>query len=84
MVLYCFWFFFIFTFYFCKLTEFFEARDYVESSLSFNINRNVNLFETTIRVMGGLLSAYHLSGDAMFLRKAEELGTILLAGFKSP
>ncbi|CAL8106969.1 unnamed protein product [Orchesella dallaii] len=64
--------------------EYFEARDWVDNSLSFDVNRNVNLFETTIRVMGGLLSAYHLSGDEMFRQKAEDLGTILLAGFKSP
>ncbi|ODN06102.1 Endoplasmic reticulum mannosyl-oligosaccharide 1,2-alpha-mannosidase [Orchesella cincta] len=64
--------------------EYFEARDWVDNSLSFDLNRNVNLFETTIRVMGGLLSAYHLSGDEMFRHKAEDLGNILLAGFKSP
>lgn len=30
----------------------------------FSICAQVNLFETTIRVLGGLLSAYHLSGGA--------------------
>ena len=33
-------------------------------------NRDVNLFETTIRTLGGLLSAYHLSEDQIFLNKA--------------
>ena len=33
-------------------------------------NVDVNLFETTIRVLGGLLSAYHLSNDEVFLDKA--------------
>jgi hypothetical protein len=64
--------------------EFFEARDWVEESLSFDVGKNVNLFETTIRVLGGLLSAYHLSGEQVFLNKAEELGNILLVGFKTP
>jgi mannosyl-oligosaccharide alpha-1,2-mannosidase len=64
--------------------EFFEARDWVEDSLNFEGSKNVNLFETTIRVMGGLLSAYHLSGDQMFLKKAEQLGSILHVAFKSP
>ena len=32
--------------------------------------QDVNLFETTIRVLGGLLSAYHLSNDTLFLDKA--------------
>lgn len=31
-------------------TEFKEAKDWVESSLDFNGNTNVNLFETTIRL----------------------------------
>jgi hypothetical protein len=38
---------------------------------------DVNLFETTIRVLGGLLSAYHLSdGDPLYRDKADvNLGT---------
>lgn len=51
--------------------EFQEARDWVETSLNIDRNKNtVSLFETTIRVLGGLLSAYHLSGDRVFLDKA--------------
>lgn len=51
-------------------TEFAEARDWVEKELSFDKNVDVNLFETTIRVLGGLLSTYHLTGDQLFLDKA--------------
>ena len=44
--------------------EFLEARDWVEHSLALNSDTDVNLFETTIRVLGGLLAAFHLSaGD---------------------
>lgn len=50
--------------------EFAEARGWVEEELSFNKNMDVNLFETTIRVLGGLLSTYHLTGDQLFLEKA--------------
>ncbi|KAH8382496.1 hypothetical protein KR009_003891 [Drosophila setifemur] len=64
--------------------EFKEARDWVEHSLRFDTKRDVNLFEVTIRVLGGLLSAYHLSGDTMFLEKAAELGNRLLPAFLSP
>ncbi|CAI0548505.1 unnamed protein product [Linum tenue] len=41
-----------------------EAGSWVETHLSDLIRKKgqVNLFETTIRVLGGLLSAYHLSG----------------------
>lgn len=66
------------------MDEFQEARDWIEKYLLFNQNRNVNLFEVTIRVLGGLLSSYHLSGDEMFLQKAVELGNRLLPCFNSP
>lgn len=42
----------------------------MENSLVFTLNRDVNLFEVTIRVLGGLLATYHLSGDILFLNKA--------------
>lgn len=51
-------------------TEFLEAKIWIEKNLVFTSNRDVNLFEVTIRVLGGLLSAYHLSGDKVFLNKA--------------
>lgn len=60
------------------LAEFQEARDWVKNSLKFDINRDVNLFEVTIRVMGGLLSTYHLSGDSMFLEKAVNLIFVII------
>ena len=65
-------------------TEFKEARDWVDNSLDFSIDKDVNLFETTIRVLGGLLSAYHLSKDNVFLEKATDVGTRLMGSFTSP
>ena len=62
---------------FLFLTEFKEAREWVDKSLSFNINRDVNLFEVTIRILGGLLSTYHLSGDKMFMKKAVSVFCIM-------
>ncbi len=52
------------------LVEFAEARNWVEKELTFDKNVDVNLFETTIRILGGLLSTYHLTGDQLFLEKA--------------
>ncbi|XP_049960338.1 endoplasmic reticulum mannosyl-oligosaccharide 1,2-alpha-mannosidase isoform X1 [Schistocerca serialis cubense] len=63
--------------------EFAEARNWVAENLHFDINRDVNLFEVTIRVLGSLLSTYHLSGDKMFLDKAVDLGTRLLPCFST-
>lgn len=64
--------------------EFDEARNWIDQHLRFDVNRDVNLFEVTIRVLGGLLSTYHLSGDKMFLDKALDLGQRLLPCFDSP
>lgn len=60
------------------IAEFNEARLWVRDSLSFNGNRDVNLFETTIRILGGLLSTYHLSADSLFLEKAVCFEKLLL------
>ena len=50
--------------------EFQEARDWVANKLVIEQNRDVNLFETTIRVLGGLLTTYHFTDDKIFLDKA--------------
>jgi hypothetical protein len=56
-------------------TEFKEARDWLAENLDFEkVKRRVSFFETTIRALGGLLSAYDLSEDAVFLTKAQDLG----------
>jgi mannosyl-oligosaccharide alpha-1,2-mannosidase len=44
----------------------------------------VNVFETTIRYLGGFLSAYDLSGDERLLSKAREVGDMLYAAFDTP
>lgn len=44
----------------------------------------VNVFETTIRYLGGFISAYDLSGDERLLTKAIELGEMLLVAFDTP
>ena len=61
--------------------EFQKARDWVATELSFDKNRDVSTFETSIRIFGGLLSAYDLSHDKMFLEKAKDIGDRLLKAF---
>lgn len=61
--------------------EFQRARDWVAEKLNVRPNINVSVFETTIRCLGGLLSAYDLSKDRVFLDKARLLGDALLAAF---
>ncbi|XP_077302061.1 alpha-Mannosidase class I b [Arctopsyche grandis] len=73
------------TAYIMGLTEEYkEAKDWVATKLSFDVNKDVNLFEVTIRVLGALLSNYHLTGDSMFLDKAVDLGERLLPAFETP
>lgn len=64
---------------YCFVPEFEEARTWVATELTFNKNVDVNLFESTIRILGGLLSTYHLTGDAMFLDKAVSPPCVLIS-----
>jgi len=64
--------------------EFWEARDWVRDHLNHDNVATVSVFETTIRSLGGLLSAYDLSDDITFLNKADDLGSRLLKAFDSP
>ncbi|XP_060697308.1 mannosidase, alpha, class 1B, member 1b isoform X1 [Hemiscyllium ocellatum] len=64
--------------------EFEEAKKWVLTDLNLGKNVDVNLFETTIRILGGLLSIYNLTGDQVFLDKASELGNRLMPAFDTP
>lgn len=44
----------------------------------------INVFETNVRHLGGLLGAYDLSGDQRLLDKAVEVGDMLYAAFDTP
>src|SRR4051812_2767388 len=58
-----------------------EAKQLILSQLNFDIDDRVQLFEITIRLLGGLQSAYELDGDKRFLALAEDLGDRLLPAF---
>ncbi|CAL5346310.1 unnamed protein product [Camellia sinensis] len=75
-----------------------EAGSWIEKNLPERISQKgqVNLFETTVRVLGGLLSAYHLSGAEqgknlihkgpkliVYLENARNLADHLLLAFNS-
>ncbi|XP_070620346.1 mannosyl-oligosaccharide 1,2-alpha-mannosidase IC [Erythrolamprus reginae] len=65
--------------------EFQEAKDWVENSFDLNVhNGEASLFEVNIRYVGGLLSAYYLTGEEVFKSKALELGEKLLPAFNTP
>jgi len=60
-----------------------EAKKLIFEKLNFNKNISVQNFEITIRLLGGLISAYQLDGNKRFLELAEDLGNRLLPVFNS-
>jgi mannosyl-oligosaccharide alpha-1,2-mannosidase len=65
--------------------EFAEAVD-AALTIDFSIAsfEEINVFETTIRYLGGLLSAYDLCGDSRLLDKSLELADMLYVAFDTP
>src|SRR5204862_5054913 len=61
-----------------------KAKALIVNDLSFDRDMYVKNFEIAIRLLGGLLSSYQLTGDKRLLQLAEDLGTRLLPAFNSP
>ena len=61
-----------------------SVREFIVTHLSFDHDIYVKNFEITIRLLGGLLSSYQLTGDERLLKLADDLGTRLLPAFNSP
>lgn len=78
-------------------TEVAHAREWIATNLTYDQNHDVSTFETTIRMLGGLLSAHYLSStfpdmaplgkvgsDDLYLEKATDLADRLLGAYDSP
>ena len=65
-------------------TEARQAQELIDHRLSFDHDMFVNKFEVTIRLLGGLLSAYQLTHDPRLLELADDLGRRLRPVFNSP
>lgn len=63
--------------------QFDRASEWVGKNMNRRIYKSgfISLFETTIRNMGGLLSAYYLSGQKQLLQAAKDLGEALSPAF---
>lgn len=61
-----------------------KTKEYIVKNLSFDKNFDVQNFEITIRILGGLISCYQLTNDKRLLDMAKDLGTRLLPVFDSP
>jgi mannosyl-oligosaccharide alpha-1,2-mannosidase len=67
----------------CDLhNEYKEAASYVLNNLSFDKVMKISLFESNIRIVGGLLSVFGLTGDGRFASKAFDLAQRYLSTFK--
>ena len=73
-----------------------HAREWIHDSLDYDQDHDVNTFESTIRMLGGLLSAHYLStefdtyaavddnfGDDLYIEKATDLADRLLGAYHS-
>lgn len=61
-----------------------DARQLIFDRLNFDVDDDVLVFEVTIRLVGGLLSAYEMDGDKRFLSLAQELADRLAKAFDTP
>lgn len=73
-------------------TELADARKWVQRKLTWDQEQDVNTFETTIRMLGGLLSAHYLATqipgassqrDYVYLNKSIDLADRLLGAYES-
>lgn len=65
--------------------EYDQARAWIEHDFNPNgADFDLSLFEVTIRLLGGLLSAHALTGDKLFYEKALDLGYRMLPAFNDP
>jgi len=72
-----------------ELEEFKKCAEWVKTNLHFENKGDVSFFETTIRILGGLLSAYEFSCDLYacdqgLLDKAKDIGNRLSKAFNTP
>ncbi len=72
---------FYFSFVWCYILEYNEGREWIEKSFSVDsksVDKDNSHFEITIRILGGLLSIYHLTADEIFLKRAVRIKKIEL------
>lgn len=63
--------------------EFQAGVDWVKSSLNVDVDGETQVFETNIRLVGGLISAHLACGDPALLGKAKDLADRLLKAFEA-
>jgi endoplasmic reticulum Man9GlcNAc2 1,2-alpha-mannosidase len=78
-------------------TQLKHAREWIATTLTYDLDHEVNTFETTIRMLGGFLSAHYFQtefptmcpvdlgrgGEDLFLEKATDLAERILSAFET-
>uniref|UniRef100_A0A9J2PPD1 alpha-1,2-Mannosidase n=1 Tax=Ascaris lumbricoides TaxID=6252 RepID=A0A9J2PPD1_ASCLU len=64
--------------------EYIEARNYLKKNFDItHVSGSLSVFETNIRFLGGMLSAYALTGEHFYIDKAKSIGDVLLKAFNT-
>ena len=61
-----------------------QAKDLLFTAVHYNIDNEVQVFEVTIRVLAGLITAYEKEGNPVFLKLAKDLGDRMMPAFNTP
>ncbi|KAK0425471.1 hypothetical protein QR680_009221 [Steinernema hermaphroditum] len=65
--------------------EYEDARQWISLNLDFSATKGeLSVFETNIRFIGGLLAAFALTNDTMYVEKARAIADLLLPAFDTP
>ncbi len=65
-------------------SRFDDGVAWIKTHFDADVDGEVSVFETSIRLVGGLLSAHLASGEAVLLAKARDLADRLLPAFATP
>jgi len=60
-----------------------DAQAVILERLTFDLDASVQVFEVTIRLLGGLITSYQMTKEPRYLALAEDLGRRLLPAFQS-
>lgn len=61
-----------------------EAKDLMFTAAHYDIDNDVQVFEVTIRVLAGLITAYEKEGNPQFLKLAKDLADRMMPAFNTP
>ena len=61
--------------------EYAEALEWIKNDFALDSKDEVSVYEYSVHVLGGLLSAYEMTKEVVLLERATEVGELLLQAF---